>query len=119
MRALTGLLFGSLLLAFAFPALIIFFGFIALVLIATIAFALLRGHTFKVYTTHDGYGNTAQRREAPPDDPEIIDTTEHSAYDDDDYTDESGTQSAPDDEDTGEIVELPATALHKDDEDNK
>ena len=110
MRFLAFLLLGTLLFGFAFPAFILIFGFFALVIIAAIIIGALRGGTFHVYTNKD----FSQRRESPPDDPEVLNSDEQPF--DDDQQEAPREEEGQTDEDDGEVVELPASALHKDDE---
>jgi hypothetical protein len=114
MRFLIFLLLGTLIFGFAFPAFLLIFGFFALVIIAAIIIGALRGGTFHVYTNRD----FDQRRESPPDDPEVLNSDEQP-FDNDQY-EAPREEEGQTDEDDGEVVELPASALHKDDgEENK
>ena len=107
MRLLVFLLIGTLIFGFAFPAVILIAGVAGIILFALIIAGLLRRGGVRVYTSrsYDPFsGRTSERRG-----PEVIDTT------DDDEQDNSAFNDNLDGEDEGEIVELPATALRKED----
>ena len=114
MRFLAFLLLGTIIFGFAFPAFILLFGFFAFVIKAAIVISALRGGSFRVYTNRD-FG---QRRQSPPDDPEVLEPHEDQYSDEPEY-EEPREEEGQTDEDDGEVVELPASALHKDDEEDK
>ena len=111
MRFLIFLLLGTLVFGFAFPAMIMFLGLIAIAVFAMIIYNLLRGGSyFKVYTNRT-YDPHSARQESTSDNPEIIEETVEENDSGDYVKQDSGF------EDEGEIVELPSTALRKEDED--
>lgn len=112
MRFLAFLLLGTLIFGFAFPAFILFVGLFAMILVGVLAYNAMRGGTFRVYTNRGGgYQRNpfGARRESPPEDPEVIGEDAGSRAN---YAEPEGQ---PDEQD-GEVVELPASALRKDDE---
>lgn len=113
MRFLIFLLLGTLIFGFAFPAMIMFLGLIAIAVFAMIIYNLVRGGSyFKVYTNRT-YDPRSNRKESTSDNPEIID----EPFDEHGYDDADFAKQDSDFEDEGEIVELPSTALRKEDED--
>ena len=114
MRFLAFLLLGTLLFGFAFPAFILIFGFFALVILAVIIFSALRGGSFRVYT-NKGFDPFRQRRESPPDDPEVLEPPDDGQYGEEPQYEEPEEEEGQTDEDSGEVVDLPPSALHKDD----
>ncbi|HAJ93551.1 MAG TPA: hypothetical protein DCM41_01530 [Synergistaceae bacterium] len=112
MKLLVFLLIGTLIFGFAFPAVILIAGLVGIVLFALIIAGLLRGNGVRVYTSsksYDPFRGGSYRKN----DPEVIDTTDESL---DDHSDFAGSETGdPDEEQEGEIVELPATALRKED----
>ena len=113
MRLLAFLLLGSLVFGLAFPAAIILIGLFALLVFAAIIFGLLRGGSFRIYTSQSTHGHAADRKrgKATLDDPEVVDMNDHCDHD---------NYACHDDfEEEGEIVELPATALRKEDDSGK
>lgn len=106
MRLLIFLLLGTLIFGFAFPAMLLFIALFGVILLAAIVINFLRGgSTFRVYTTKD-----FQRRGGDEfEEREVFDSPFHDAS-------EPESQSA-DFEDDGEVIELPATALRKEESD--
>ncbi|MCE5201468.1 MAG: hypothetical protein LLF78_03015 [Synergistaceae bacterium] len=115
MRLLALLLLGTLIFGFAFPAAIMLIGLFGLLIFAAMIFGLLRGATFSIYTNRKGHDPFAagSRPESTPDNPEIIDAPESAYYE------PSQEPIDPDDEAEGEVVELPATALRKEESEDK
>lgn len=112
MKLLVFLLIGTLIFGIAFPAVILIAGLVGIVLFVLIIAGLLRGGGVRVYTSgsHDPFGGRAYRRKNS----EVIDTTDEnekytSAFVEEDPLDIEG-------EEEGEIVELPASALRKEDD---
>ncbi|MEG1913031.1 MAG: hypothetical protein RRY12_12335 [Cloacibacillus sp.] len=122
MRFLLLLLLGTLIFGFAFPAMLLMMALIGFLLFALIIYKFLRGSSsFTVYTNRDFRrepGADGERREVSggrrtvytEDDPEVVASSrrrdpsvENTATDEDEM------------EESCEIVELPATALRKDD----
>lgn len=92
---------------------IMFLGLIAIAVFAMIIYNLLRGGSyFKVYTNRT-YDPRSERRESTSDNPEIIEET----FEENSYGNADSANQDPGFEDEGEIVELPSTALRKEDED--
>lgn len=116
MRFLLFLLIGMLLFGFAFPAFLLIAALAIFVIMGLIVYSMLSGGSFHVYRMGQNHDPFSQRRDAPPDNPEIIEPPQD---DEDVYADVSATQHAETIEDEeeadGEIVELPASALHKED----
>ncbi|MDD4159703.1 MAG: hypothetical protein PHO18_02025 [Synergistaceae bacterium] len=116
MKLLIFLLIGTLIFGFAFPVAIFFTGLIGVVLFALIIAGFLRGSGVRVYTSSskncDPFSEGSYTKNGT-EVTEVIDST------DDDHEDRSGfaaNHSADlDEEEEGEIVELPATALRKED----
>ena len=111
MKLLVFLLIGTLIFGFAFPAVILIAGVAGIVLFALIIAGLLRRGGVRVYTSgsYDPFsGRTSERRG-----PEVIDTTDEDEQDNSAFNDNVTIDL--DGEDEGEIVELPATALRKED----
>jgi hypothetical protein len=113
MRLLAFLLLGSLVFGLAFPAAIMLIGLFALLVFAAAIFGLLRGGSFRIYTSQNAHRHAADSKhgKATLDDPEVIDMKDH--YEHGNYADQD------DFEEEGEIVELPATALRKEDDSGK
>ena len=112
MKLLIFLLIGTLIFGFAFPAIIFLAGFVGIALFVLIIAGLLRGNGVRVYTSSKSYepfsGGSYRKSRS-----EVIDTTDESW---DDHSDFTGSEPADlDEEQEGEIVELPATALRKED----
>jgi len=113
MRLLAFLLLGSLIFGLAFPAAIMLAGLFALLVFAAALFGLLRGGSFRIYTSQSARRHAADSKygKATPEDPEVIDVSDHRNH---------GNYACHDDfEEEGEIVELPATALRKEDDGDK
>ncbi|MEA4872716.1 MAG: hypothetical protein VB076_07900 [Synergistaceae bacterium] len=111
MRLLVFLLIGTLIFGFAFPAIILIAGLVGIVLFALIIAGLLRGNGVRVYTSksYDPFSGGSYRKSNS----EVIDTTDESC---EDHSDFAGSEPADhDEEQEGDIVELPATALRKED----
>lgn len=111
MKLLVFLLIGTLIFGFAFPAIILIAGLVGIVLFALIIAGLLRGNGVRVYTSksNDPFSGGTYRKSNS----EVIDTTDESW---DEHSNFAGREPAdPDEEQEGEIVELPATALRKED----
>lgn len=124
MRFLLLLLLGTLIFGFAFPAMLLIMGLLGILLIGLIIYRLIKGSSsFTVYTSKDfrrrgadededdehtfggrkrvNAGGTRQaQQDQPPRDPSV----ENIAMDEEDV------------EEVCEVVELPATALRKDDD---
>lgn len=109
MRFLIFLLLGTMIFGFAFPAFIFFVGLFAMILIAVLVFSAMRGGTFRIYSNRSGQERNPfnTKRESPPDDPEVIGEETGN------YTNYPEQEGQTDDQD-GEVVELPASALRKD-----
>ena len=120
MRFLLFLLIGTLIFGFAFPAMIFFIGFIGLLLCALILYKFLTGaSSFRVYTSRDfsppERGEPSGRRMVyTEDDPEVV---SHGRPRDPDAVNVAADEEEI--EEASEIVELPATALRRDDSPNK
>ena len=112
MKLLVFLLIGTLIFGFAFPAVILVAGLVGVVLFALIIAGLLRGGGVRVYTSgsRDQFSGGAYRRTSS----EVIDTTDDDISDDPIFAENEPTEM--DGEQEGEIIELPATALRKEDE---
>lgn len=111
MKLLIFLLIGTLIFGFAFPAIIFIAGFVGIALFALIIASLMRGNGVRVYTSsksYDPFSGGSHRKG----DREVIDTADKSWSDHSDFT---GDEPVDFDEEEGEIVELPATALRKED----
>jgi hypothetical protein len=112
MRILAFLLIGTLLFGLAFPAAILFVALLVFIIFAVGIFALVRGGSFTVYRGgreqppydrrgQTGSGHGSERNQQPPVmHPEEIDVIEFG------------------EDAEGEIVELPASALRKDDDES-
>ncbi len=111
MRLLAFLLIGTLIFGFAFPAAILLVGVAGIVILALIVRGLLRGGGVKVYTA--GSDDLFRNRRNENREPEIIDLTEETM--DLNYDFEVDNRSDFGEDAEGEIVELPATALRKED----
>ena len=120
MRFLLFLLIGTLIFGFAFPAMIFFIGFIGLLLCALIVYKFLTGaSSFRVYTSRDfsppERGEPSGRRMVYTEgDPEVV---SHGRPRDPDAVNVAADEEEI--EEASEIVELPATALRRDDSPNK
>ena len=113
MRLLAFLLLGTLIFGFAFPAAILIIGLFAGLLFILMIVGILRGGMFKVYTSK-GYDQfNGSRPDSTADNPEVIDTAEYDNSDP--YFGTESQQEASEEDQEGEIVELPATALRKED----
>ena len=112
MRLLAFLLIGTLIFGFAFPAAIFLVGLAGLAILALLIAGLLRGGGGKVYTA--GSNDLFRNRRNETRGPSIIDTTEETMDSGCDF--EADNQPDFDEESEGEIVELPATALRKEDQ---
>lgn len=114
MRLLAFLLLGTLIFGFAFPAAILIIGLFAVFLFIIMIIGLLRGGGFRVYT-NKGYGPfEGSRKTHTQDDPQIIDVTESdNSYSCFDKRKDISQVVALDEEQEGEVVDLPATALRK------
>jgi hypothetical protein len=110
MRLLAFLLIGTLIFGFAFPAAIFLVGLAGLAILALLIAGLLRGGGVKVYTA--GSNGLFRNRRGETRDPTVIDATEETMDDDS----EADNQPDFDEESEGEIIELPATALRKEDQ---
>lgn len=106
MKFLLFLLLGTLIFGFAFPAFIIFVGLFAFALFVLLVVGTLRGGRTVVYTNRDFGPFRANGQQRPPDGPEVIDEPDIAA----------GESASGDFEDEGEIIELPASALRKDED---
>lgn len=111
MKLLVFLLIGTLIFGFAFPAVILIAGLVGMVLFAMIIAGLLRGGGVRVYTSgsRDPIAGEAYRKKGF----EVIDTTDDDIRDDPVFSENEPTDI--DEEEEGEIIELPATALRKED----
>ena len=112
MRLLAFLLIGTLIFGFAFPAAIFLVGLAGLAILALLIAGLLRGGGVKVYTA--GNNDLFRNKRDGERDPSVIDTTQETM--DSDCNSEAVNQPDFDEESEGEIVELPATALRKEDQ---
>ncbi|HQA54790.1 MAG TPA: hypothetical protein PK070_04535 [Synergistaceae bacterium] len=108
MRLLIFLLLGTLIFGFAFPAVILVAGLAGMVIFAMIIAGLLRGGGVRIYTSgsRGPFAREVYREEGP----DVIDTEDIRV---DPVFSENGQDDA-DEEEEGEIIELPATALRKD-----
>ena len=105
------LLLGTLIFGFAFPAFILLVGLFAVVLLAVMIISFFRGGTFRVYTNRPTgqYSNPYGGRE--PDD----EYYERPIGDD---VRPNDTQETHDDfSEEGEVIELPSSALRKEEDD--
>lgn len=114
MRLLLFLLLGTLIFGVAFPAFILLAAFILFILAAVLIIVFLKGVfsgqnviIYKNGRRVDGFGKKSSRRHTA-DDPEII---TRRGYPENRDADDFGEHAEP------EIVELPPSALSKDDED--
>ncbi len=103
MRLLIFLLLGTLIFGFAFPAMLLFIALFGVILIAAIVINFLRGgQTFRVYTTRDfehrGHNDDFEERQV---------------FDSQQGDNTASSEQSSDFEDEGEVIELPATALRK------
>ncbi|MDO5114570.1 MAG: hypothetical protein Q4D58_00595 [Synergistaceae bacterium] len=119
MKFLLFLLLGTLLFGIAFPAMIAFIGLAGIVVLALIFYRLMRGGSgFTVYTSRDFRGESGgseeRRRIYTEEEPEVT-NVRRERYGD------SINVAADDDEmeEASEVIELPATALRKDDDGEK
>ena len=116
MRFLLFLLIGTLIFGFAFPAMIFIIGFIGLLICAVIVYKFLTGgQSFRVYTSRDfsppeDEGPSSRRMVYTEDDPEVV---SHGRRNPDAVNVAADVEEI---EEASEIIELPATALRKDDE---
>ena len=115
MRFLLFLLIGTLIFGFAFPAMIFIIGFIGLLICAVIVYKFLTGQSFRVYTSRDfsppeDEGPSSRRMVYTEDDPEVV---SHGRRNPDAVNVAADEEEI---EEASEIIELPATALRKDDE---
>lgn len=115
MRFLLFLLLGTLLFGFAFPAFILIVGLIALVVLALIFISFFTGAfggRTVIYTSKRDFDPFAgrQQKEHPADDPEVIGK---AAYPEENDAADFGEDAE------GEVVELPATALRKEEDEEK
>lgn len=116
MRFLLFLLIGTLIFGFAFPAMIFIIGFIGLLICAVIVYKFLTGgQSFRVYTSRDfsppeDEGPSSRRMVYTEDDPEVVSHRRRNPDAVNVAADEEEIEEA------SEIIELPATALRKDDE---
>lgn len=116
MRFLLFLLIGTLIFGFAFPAMIFIIGFIGLLICAVIVYKFLTGgQSFRVYTSRDfsppeDEGPSSRRMVYTEDDPEVVSHGRRNSDAVNVAADEEEIEEA------SEIIELPATALRKDDE---
>jgi len=117
MRLLFLLLLGTLFFGFAFPAAIFMIGLFAAILVIIMVIGILRGGTFKVYTVGNGGFSREYRKNSPPDDPEVIGAEDSENKEYNQYSEQQATSS--DDDQEGEVIELPATALRKEEEKEK
>jgi hypothetical protein len=111
MRLLAFLLLGTLIFGLAFPAAILIIALFAAMLIILMVIGVLRGGMFKVYTTRNYGGFGENGKDSPADNPEVIDADGYGS--EDSCSDSIRHQAASDEEQEGEIIELPATALRK------
>ncbi len=112
MKLLVFLLIGTLIFGFAFPAIILIAGLLGIVLFALIITGLLRGNGVRVYTSSKSY-DPFRGGSYGKSDSEVIDTTDENWVD---HSSFAGSEAVdPEEEQEGEIVELPATALRKED----
>lgn len=111
MRFLIFLLLGTLIFGFAFPAMLLFIGLFGVIVLALIIFNMLRsGSSFRVYTSRsfesphrENYSRSGEQQIFnSPTDAETEEPHQSSYF-----------------EDEGEVIELPATALRKEDEKEK
>lgn len=114
MRFLLFLLLGTLVFGFAFPAFILIVGLFVLILLGLILFSFVTGafggRNVTIYTTKRTFDPYAGRQEQNhPGDPEVFGGTKS-------YPDESDTIDFGEDAEA-EVVELPASALRKEDDD--
>lgn len=111
MKLLVFLLIGTLIFGFVFLAVILIVGLVGMVLFAMIIAGLLRGGGVRVYTSgsRDPFAGEAYRKKGF----EVIDTTDDDIRDDPVFSENEPTDI--DEEEEGEIIELPATALRKED----
>ena len=111
MKLLIFLLIGTLIFGFAFPAIILIAGLVGIVLFVLIIAGLLRGNGVRVYTSknYDPFRGSSYRNSGS----EVIDTTDDNWDDHSDIASRKATDI--DEEQEGEIIELPATALRKED----
>ena len=132
MRFLLFLLLGILIFGWAFPAMILLVGVFAIFLVGVMLWRMLRGgSSFKVYTSGDFRGCGRNDEEDEDDGTYEGESVRRRVYIDDGPSasrrpadgDEEVINVATVEEDmeeeSGEIVELPATALRPDDEENK
>ena len=116
MRFLLFLLIGTLIFGFAFPAMIFIIGFIGLLICAVIVYKFLTGgQSLRVYTSRDfsppeDEGPSSRRMVYTEDDPEVV---SHGRRNPDAVNVAADEEEI---EEASEIIELPATALRKDDE---
>ena len=116
MRFLLFLLIGTLIFGFAVPAMIFIIGFIGLLICAVIVYKFLTGgQSFRVYTSRDfsppeDEGPSSRRMVYTEDDPEVV---SHGRRNPDAVNVAADEEEI---EEASEIIELPATALRKDDE---
>lgn len=116
MRFLLFLLIGTLIFGFAFPAMIFIIGFIGLLICVVIVYKILTGRqSFRVYTSRDfsppeDEGPSSRRMVYTEDDPEVV---SHGRRNPDAVNVAADEEEI---EEASEIIELPATALRKDDE---
>ena len=116
MRFLLFLLIGTLIFGFAFLAMIFIIGFIGLLICAVIVYKFLTGgQSFRVYTSRDfsppeDEGPSSRRMVYTEDDPEVV---SHGRRNPDAVNVAADEEEI---EEASEIIELPATALRKDDE---
>lgn len=117
MRFLLFLLIGTLIFGFAFPAMIFIIGFIGLLICAVIIYKFLTGgQSFRVYTSRDfshpeDEEPSSRRMVYTEDDPEVV---SHRRRRNPDAVNVAADEEEI--EEASEIIELPATALRKDDE---
>lgn len=121
MRFLLFLLIGTLIFGFAFPAMIFIIGFIGLLICALILYKFLTGGpSFRVYTSRDfsppgEEERTGGRRMVyTEEEPEVV---SHGRPRHSDAVNVAADEEEI--EEACEIVELPATALRRDDEREK
>ena len=116
MRFLLFLLIGTLIFGFAFPAMIFIIGFIGLLICVVIVYNILTGgQSFRVYTSRDfsppeDEDSSSRRMVYTEDDPEVV---SHGRRNPDAVNVAADEEEI---EEASEIIELPATALRKDDE---
>lgn len=118
MRFLLFLLLGTLIFGMAFPAMLAFIGLFGILLVAIMLFRIFRGGSgFTVYTSR-GYGRSGEsggtyekKKIYTESEPEVVEHRQER---------EGGYVNVASDEDeieeACEIVELPATALRKDED---